>query len=186
MIDRDAIPKACICYRSRTNRACGTMKKGPKVALIVAGAVSLPGLVVFTAWGGELTPLGSDSEALAAIASNANVRFQEEGDVLALIPIASTSSPGFILYPPRSRRLSVVRAHRAGARRPGMLRRGCRDAALARVLRPRYSGRRDRSQSLRAAPGHRLLGTAWHLRGERNRRPPSRHPRGGLTPGRSR
>lgn len=73
------------------------MRRGLRIGLIVAGIAVLLGLAVFVAWG--LTPLGPAPEALAAMASNANVTVQDEGEFIAFAPTAATPGAGFILYP---------------------------------------------------------------------------------------
>ena len=73
------------------------MKKNVKTALIIIGVVTLLGVTGFVIWG--LTPLGPDSEALAALESNEHVTVQDKGDFIVFTPTANTPITGFILYP---------------------------------------------------------------------------------------
>ncbi len=73
------------------------MRRGLKLALIVVGVAVLLGVIVFVAWG--LTPLGPDSEALAAMESNGNVTVRDGGDFVSFTPTAIAPVTGFILYP---------------------------------------------------------------------------------------
>ncbi len=73
------------------------MRKGIKIALVVATSVLLIALAGFIAWG--LTPLGPTDEALAAMESDAVVIVIDQGDFVTFTPTASTPLTGFILYP---------------------------------------------------------------------------------------
>jgi hypothetical protein len=73
------------------------MRKGIKIALVVATSILLIGLAGFIAWG--LTPLGPTDEALAAMESDAVVIVIDQGDFVTFTPTASTPLTGFILYP---------------------------------------------------------------------------------------
>jgi len=73
------------------------MKKSLKTALIILGVVVLLGVTGFIIWG--LTPLGPESEALAAMESNANVTVQDTGNFVVFTPASQTPVTGFIVYP---------------------------------------------------------------------------------------
>jgi hypothetical protein len=73
------------------------MNKALKLVLIIAGCVTLFGLIGFIAWG--MTPLGPTNEALAAMESDGVVTVEDNGNFVVFTPNATTPISGFILYP---------------------------------------------------------------------------------------
>jgi dienelactone hydrolase len=73
------------------------MRKGIKIALIVAAGLIVISLTGFVAWG--LTPLGPTDEALAAMESDTVVTVVDHGDFITFAPTGATPITGFILYP---------------------------------------------------------------------------------------